>query len=276
MCKTHISYAYPSKQGCLYPCLLLCILCKNKKLENDMAQRIRQFSVVIHDVPPGSKTLVQAALHKLASKYTIALERYNHQEGYHLHVFYYLKSATTKLAQVRKWEAFKWGRVQADPMRGTFDAANVYVISADKQKYQDPSPIIFPPINDGGPQYCDCCYTTHMRYSFESHRKLISGERQLPSWETLGTALQSRLDDWFTACYCEKHKLPRRHVNDIFPQEIKMLCPSTNGRTQVYEENDHREEEVVQEETSEFGRISPRDFDSESECSSEGHSGDSE
>jgi hypothetical protein len=236
--------------------------------------RLRQFSVVIHDVPPGSKTLVQAALHKLASKYTIALERYNHQEGYHLHIFYYLKSASSVMAQVRKWESFKWGRVQADPMRGSFDQANVYVISADKVKHQDPSPIIFPPINDGGPKYCDCDYTTHMRHSFEAHRKLVSGERERGSHETLGDALQGRLEDWSDACFCKTHKLYRRHVLDIFPQEIKSLSMINGGKENVCEKDDC--EEVCEEESSPWCPIGSGDFDSESECSDSGHSGDSE
>jgi hypothetical protein len=240
-----------------------------------MSQRIRQFSIVIHDVPPGSKTLIQAALHKLASKYTIALERYNHQEGYHLHLFYLLKSASTKLAQVRKWEAFKWGRVQADPMRGSFDQANVYVISADKQKYQDPSPIIFPPINDGGPKFCDCGYTTHMRNSFEAHRKFISGERELPKWETVGDQCRQRLQDWMDSAFCEKHKMFRRHVNDIFPQELFSQA-ILNAAPKVLCEKDNCKEVCEEGEASCYGVIHDSDFDSESECSDSGHSGDSE
>lgn len=236
--------------------------------------RLRQFSVVVHDVPPGSKTLVQAALHKLASKYTIALERYNHQEGYHLHLFYLLKSASTKLAQVRKWEAFKWGRVQADPMRGSFDQANVYVISADKVKYQDPSPIMFPPINDGGPKFCDCDYTTHMRHSFEAHRKFVSGERTFATFETVGDVCRQRLEDWEEACYCKKHKLLRRHILDIFPQELKSQAMINGRKENVCEKDDC--EEVCEEIPSPWGDVCDSDFDEESECSDSCYSGDPE
>lgn len=202
---------------------------------------IRQFSVVIHDVPTGAKSLVQAALHKLAKKYVVALEQYNHQEGYHLHLFYYLKSPSNILAQVRKWEAFKWGRVQVDPMRGTFDQASVYVISADKEKYQDPSPIIFPPINDQDGRFCDCGYTAHMRYSYAAYQKLMSGERKVPEWSTFVDELQARLDDWHTACICKTHKKFSRHANDIFPQEIKSMTTVTHGGPKVREENDCEE-----------------------------------
>jgi len=213
-----------------------------------MSQRLYQFSVVIHDVPAGAKSLVQAALHKLAKKYVIALEQYNHQEGYHLHLFYYLKSQSTKLQQVRKWEAFKWGRVQADPMRGSFDQASVYVISPDKAKYCDPSPIIYPPINDQDGRFCDCGYTAHMRHSIASYQKLMSGERKLETWEELPDVLQQRLDDWYTACICKKHKKFSRHANDIFPQEIKSLFTNNHGGTQVHEKDDSQEilEEVDQ------------------------------
>jgi hypothetical protein len=211
---------------------------------------LRQFSVVIHDVPTGSKSLVQAALHKLAKKYVIALEQYNHQEGYHLHLFYYLKSPSSILAQVRKWEAFKWGRVQADPMRGSFDQASVYVISADKQKYQDPSPIIFPPINDQDGRFCDCGYTTHMRYSFSAYQKLVTGAREVPQWSSYQDELQCRLDDWYTACICKKHKKFSRHANDIFPQEIKMLGGNNHGgNKEVCEKDNH--EDVPEEESGE-------------------------
>lgn len=213
-----------------------------------MAARLRQFSVVIHDVPTGSKSLIQAALHKLCKKYVIALEQYNHQEGYHLHLFYLLKSASTKLQQVRKWEAFKWGRVQADPMRGTFDQASVYVISADKQKYQDPSPIIFPPISDQDGRFCDCGYTAHMRYSIAAYQKLMNGTREVPKWSSFQDELQARLDDWYTACICKTHKKFSRHANDIFPQEIKMLKSNNHGGKEVCEEDDCEEvcEEVDQ------------------------------
>jgi len=217
-----------------------------------MAARLRQFSVVIHDVPTGSKALVQAALHKLCKKYVIALEQYNHQEGYHLHLFYLLKSQSTKLQQVRKWELFKWGRVQVDPMRGTFDQASVYVISADKQKYQDPSPIIFPPISDQDGRFCDCGYTTHMRYSIAAYQKLMSGERELRH-ETFQEALQARLDDWYSACICKTHKKFSRHANDIFPQEIKMLAPNNHGGKEVREEDhDQNVQEEIESEEDEW------------------------
>jgi len=213
---------------------------------------LRQFSVVIHDVPTGSKSLIQAALHKLAKKYVIALEQYNHQEGYHLHLFYYLKSPSTILAQVRKWEAFKWGRVQADPMRGSFDQASVYVISADKQKHQDPNPIIFPPISDQDGRFCDCGYTTHMRYSKLAYEKLMNGERELHH-ETYVDALQARLDDWYTACICKTHKKFSRHANDIFPQEIKSLFTNNHGGTQVCEENGDEENLQEEDRTPQWG-----------------------
>lgn len=202
---------------------------------------LRQFSVVIHDVPTGSKMLVQAALHKLSKKYVIALEQYNHQEGYHLHLFYQLKSPSTILTQVNKWKAFKWGRVQVDPMRGSFDQASVYVISADKQKYQDPSPIIYPPISDQDGRFCDCGYTAHMRHSFSAYEKFMSGERELQEWETAPQVLQARLDDWYTACICKIHKKFSRHANDIFPQEIKMLGDINHGGKEVCEEDDSQE-----------------------------------
>jgi len=231
-----------------------------------MGSRLRQFSVVIHDVPSGSKSLVQAALHKLCKKYVIALERYNHQEGYHLHLFYLCKNASSILREVNRWKAFKWGRVQVDPMRGTFDQASVYVIAADKVKYQDPSPIIFPPINDQDGRFCDCDYTTHMRYSIAAYQKLIAGEREFIPGESYIEALQARLDDWYTACICKKHKKFSRHANDIFPQEIKTLCSNTNGRTQVREENCDEENLLEVQEVPRWGCGSGSDEAEASGC----------
>jgi hypothetical protein len=232
---------------------------------------IRQFSIVIHDVPKAAKPMAQAVLHKLAKKYTIAIEKYNHQEGYHLHLFYQLKSKSSVMAQVRKWQAFKWGRVQADPMRGTFDQANVYVISAEKQKYQDPQPIIYPPISDDRPR-CDCGHTPHMRSSLAAFNEYISsGVVRLP-FMSRAEYMDFRCVDWEQACWCEKHKTFRSDVGALFPTNFISQEKVNASEESVREEN----EENVQEESSPFGCVHDSDFDEASECSDSRHSGDSE
>lgn len=55
--------------------------------------------------------------------------------------------------ELKRWQGFNWGRVQVDPMRGTFDQASVYVISPDKDKPTDPSPIRFP---NQDAKFCSC------------------------------------------------------------------------------------------------------------------------
>ena len=125
-----------------------------------MATRLRSFSVVIHDTPPEAKKLAEAVMQKRASKYIIALEPYDPRTqakpsptGFHLHIFYTLKNTSNKTAQLKTWQAFKWGRVQVDPQRGTHDQATCYLIAPDKQKYCDPDPIRFPNTNS---KYCQC------------------------------------------------------------------------------------------------------------------------
>lgn len=140
----------------------------------------RKFSVVVHDVPAAAKDLALAVLQKLAKKYVIALEPYNHQDGYHLQMFYELKSPSPKSRQLDKWQSFKWGRVQVDPMRGNFDQASVYVISPDKDKKCDPSPYVFPNKNSG---VCQCT-SGHYWYdidkrSFENFQKRTSDQVSL-------------------------------------------------------------------------------------------------
>jgi len=102
--------------------------------------------------------LVHAVLQKLASKYLIAIEPYGHQPGYHLHMFYTLKSQSNKFAQIKKFEKFKWGRVQCDVMQGSFDQAQVYLVNPDKDKQLDPNPIVFPQSEESTP-FCKCTNT---------------------------------------------------------------------------------------------------------------------
>jgi len=117
-----------------------------------MAQN-RKWSVVIHDVPPQAKELCHSVLKKLGKSYIIALEPYDVKTqtkpsptGFHLHLFYELKSPSIKSRELKKWEGFKWGRVQVDPqLKHATDAdREVYLTNPGKRKDIDPSPIIFP------------------------------------------------------------------------------------------------------------------------------------
>lgn len=122
----------------------------------------RKWFVVIHDVPPAAKQLCESVLKKLAKAYVIALEPYpegnqkkQSKTGLHLHLVYELKSPSPKARQIKKWEAFKWGRVQVDPqLKHATDAdREVYLTNPQKDKYTDPNPIVFPNRNA---EHCMC------------------------------------------------------------------------------------------------------------------------
>jgi len=108
--------------------------------------KIRGFSIVLHDVHKGlqSKEDVQAKVHTLPwEQYVIAEEKYNHQEGSHIHVFIRLKNQVHFSSMLKNWCCWwKSGRVQVDAQRGSMAEGCIYVTKSSKEKHHDPSPII--------------------------------------------------------------------------------------------------------------------------------------
>jgi len=101
--------------------------------------RSRKFSVVIHDVLDDAKIRLELAVKNLEPDWSlIALEPYNHQDGFHLHLF--LKyaqpvSKTRVLSFIQKLAL--GGRVQVDLGRGDFDECKKYITDPKKQKLLD-------------------------------------------------------------------------------------------------------------------------------------------
>jgi len=174
-----------------------------------MSHRLRQYSVVIHDVPPEAKGLAQAVCQKIAAKYVIALEPYTHQAGHHLHIFYQVKHPSTKTTELNRWEKFKYGRVQVDPMRGTFNQATVYVISPDKDKLTDPSPIRFP--EPASAEYCSCRPNFMFLHDVRSYDKYCKLIRELI--ENPDCSKQNEYDiDYYSECRFRANECILRHV----------------------------------------------------------------
>lgn len=159
----------------------------------------RCWSVVIHDVPPQAKELCHSVLKKLAKSYMIALEPYDEETqkkssptGFHLHLFYELKSPSPKTRQLKKWEDFKWGRVQVDPKHKNATKADqqVYLTNPNKNKTCDPSPIIFP---NNQADYCGCkppwLYQADLK-SFEKY------SRKCDELHDLMFGSQDKIQDW--------------------------------------------------------------------------------
>lgn len=107
--------------------------------EHKKGSRVRQFSIVIHDIIPGAKQHFQNVITALTPDWSlIAEEEYNHQEGSHLHIF-------IKYDQPRSWKSVldfcekqkQGGRVQVDVGRGSFAECKKYITDPDKIKNLD-------------------------------------------------------------------------------------------------------------------------------------------
>lgn len=110
----------------------------------------RQFSIVFHNVVPGCKPKLEESF-KDATKHIIAVEPYNHEGGFHAHVFVQYvyqrhqsavlkkceKISMTIVAPKPEGEERSWGRVQVDQMRGSFDDAHLYLTNPIKEKKVD-------------------------------------------------------------------------------------------------------------------------------------------
>jgi len=108
----------------------------------------RQFSITIQNV---DKQKAQDKLKDLLPKfkeYSYSIEPYNHQEGYHLHLFVQYPNQRhfkAVLKEMEKWkvsiladrppgETREWGRVHLEVQRGTLDQCEAYLKGETKNK----------------------------------------------------------------------------------------------------------------------------------------------
>lgn len=112
--------------------------------------RARGFQCVLHDVHLGTTSkqmVIDHLMLKEPEQAVVAREPYGHQEGYHIHVFYRLKSQSDFKAQLKHWALwYKGQRVQVDVMRGTMAQACRYLMqdATKKDKTCDSDPWFYP------------------------------------------------------------------------------------------------------------------------------------
>jgi len=109
--------------------------------------KLRNFSIVFHNVKDGSKTIVEKIFSN-AQKIVLAQEPYPEDNSqYHLHVFLALANPRTfksvlnqcediaqKIKTIKpEGETRDWGRVQVDKMKGTFEQATAYLSNSGKK-----------------------------------------------------------------------------------------------------------------------------------------------
>jgi len=110
--------------------------------------RSNKFSIVIHDVTQADKALLQNCVQAIFSPvwFLVALEEYNHQEGYHLHLFleYDRSRFVAKSTVLKKIQNLKIGkRVQCDYGKGSFEQCEKYLQGATKEKHIDDDLVAF-------------------------------------------------------------------------------------------------------------------------------------
>lgn len=104
--------------------------------------RSNKFSIVIHDVKPGVKDRLEAVISAIFEPewFLVAEEKYNHQEGSHIHVFlqYNRSSFQAKSSVLKKMESLNLGgRVQVDYGKGSFEQCEKYLQGHTKEKHID-------------------------------------------------------------------------------------------------------------------------------------------
>ena len=113
--------------------------------------RSRQFSIVVHNVALGSEVYWTTTTNTMTpTRLVLSIEEYPNSPGhYHIHVFIQFKNARTLISIISAFDKFKIGhiipapiadkvsgRVQVDPMKGSFDQATAY-LTAGKSKKDD-------------------------------------------------------------------------------------------------------------------------------------------
>lgn len=133
--------------------------------------KIRNFSIVFHNVKNDSKSFVEEVFNaKNPVNMAVGCEPYPEDEGFHIHVFVFFKNqhyftamlnfckeiATKIVAPRPEGEERDWGRVQVDQARGTFEECKKYLTDPKKQKEVDPDVTIVE--NPGKDEIkCDVC-----------------------------------------------------------------------------------------------------------------------
>jgi len=155
-----------------------------------------RYSVVIQNVRPDCK---QTVLHHVsgAKRSAVAVEPYNHQPGYHIHIFIEFPNQRYKTALLKEYQDLStkivaprpegiegdWGRVQVDQMRGTFEQATQYLVNPTKDKAVDPDVVVSSAAQDEYFKKLETLYTLgkqlKQRYLFPNLGRICSVEEYL-------------------------------------------------------------------------------------------------
>ena len=103
-------------------------------------ERNRKYSIVIHDVEVDEDpkaTLKLWVISLVPIYYMIALEPYEHQEGFHMHLFVQFSNQMSKFKMLKTLETLFKGRIQIDPGRGSRDECIRYITDPLKTKSVD-------------------------------------------------------------------------------------------------------------------------------------------
>lgn len=130
--------------------------------------KLRNFSIVFHNVKDGSKTIVEKIFSN-AQKIVLSQEPYPEDNSrYHLHLFLSLsnprsfKSVLGQCEDIAKkiktptpeGETRDWGRVQVDKMKGTFEQATAYLSEPGKKNKPVDEKLI---VRTKNSRTCDIC-----------------------------------------------------------------------------------------------------------------------
>lgn len=109
--------------------------------------KFRRFCIVLHNVKSSSRDAIIKGFGNV-KQIVASVEPYNHQEGFHCHVFVEFPNARSFNAVLDQTKNISklvieappsecdgsWGRVQVDQMRGDFPQAEKYLVNPDKDK----------------------------------------------------------------------------------------------------------------------------------------------
>ena len=108
----------------------------------------RQFSITIQNVDQQKTQAKLLDLVKNYKEYSYSIEPYNHQEGFHLHLFVQYPNQRYYKAVLKEFEKWKvdiladrpqgetreWGRVHLEIQKGTLDQCEAYLKGETKNK----------------------------------------------------------------------------------------------------------------------------------------------
>lgn len=139
--------------------------------------KLRRASIVVHNLEPSVRENLFKGIFNLGcEKILYSMERYaDNSPGQHIHCFLAFKNPRSKKRLLSDLKLLtqcyiktgdkegQYGRIQVDPMRGSFNDAYKYLTNPDKDKFVDPQGCLFhgftPPRREPITFTCEECQT---------------------------------------------------------------------------------------------------------------------